>query len=43
MRWLTNRFAPSVLRERVANWFELERDSPYMLLVADVVSGRRRE
>src|SRR5262249_4594271 len=29
-------FAPSVLREDVAEWFELDRDSPYMLLVADV-------
>lgn len=36
-------FAPSVLRERVADWFELEQDSPYMLLVADVVKSRRRE
>jgi len=36
-------FAPSVLRERVADWFELDGDSPYMLLVADVVKGRRRE
>lgn len=36
-------FAPSVVRERVADWFELDRDSPYMLLVADVVKGRRRE
>jgi len=35
-------FAPSVLRERVADYFELERDSPYMLLVADVVKSRRR-
>ena len=35
-------FAPSVLRERVADWFELEGDSPYMLLVADVVKERRR-
>ena len=30
-------FAPSVLREDVADWFELDDDSPYMLLVADVV------
>ena len=30
-------FAPSVLREDVADWFELDGDSPYMLLVADVV------
>ncbi|KAF0163669.1 MAG: carbamoyltransferase [bacterium] len=36
-------FAPSVLRERVADWFELDGDSPYMLLVADVVKSRRRE
>src|SRR5262247_537612 len=34
-------FAPSVLRERVADWFELDYDSPYMLLVADVVEKRR--
>jgi carbamoyltransferase len=36
-------FAPSVLREDVADWFELDDDSPYMLLVADVVKHRRRE
>ena len=35
-------FAPSVLREDVADWFELDGDSPYMLLVADVVTPRRR-
>src|SRR5229473_2440617 len=35
-------FAPSVLREDVAEWFELDRDSPYMLLVADVRADRRR-
>ncbi len=35
-------FAPSVLRERVADWFEIDHDSPYMLLVADVVAGRRK-
>jgi carbamoyltransferase len=35
-------FAPSVLREDVADWFELDADSPYMLLVADVVERRRR-
>ena len=29
-------FAPSVLRERVADWFELDGDSPSMLLVANV-------
>jgi carbamoyltransferase len=36
-------FAPSVLREHVDQWFELSYDSPYMMLVADVVPGRRRE
>lgn len=35
-------FAPSVLRERVGEWFELDTDSPYMLLVADVAAHRRR-
>jgi carbamoyltransferase len=35
-------FAPSVLREDVADWFELDCDSPYMLLVADVVKERRK-
>jgi carbamoyltransferase len=35
-------FAPSVLREEVANWFELDQDSPYMLLVAGVDDKRRR-
>src|SRR5262249_51055153 len=29
-------FAPSVLRERVAEWFDLDVDSPYMLLVASI-------
>ncbi len=33
-------FAPAVLRERVADWFELDYDSPYMLLVADVARER---
>ncbi|MCR4303431.1 MAG: carbamoyltransferase [Gallionella sp.] len=36
-------FAPSILRERVSDWFELDGDSPYMLLVAGVVKSRRRE
>ncbi|MBT6116714.1 MAG: hypothetical protein HOH66_02480 [Rhodospirillaceae bacterium] len=35
-------FAPSVLREDVADWFEIDEDSPYMLMVADVVENRRR-
>src|SRR5688572_1440099 len=36
-------FAPSVLREDVAEWFDLAGDSPYMLLVADVKKERRRD
>lgn len=36
-------FAPSVLREKVQDWFELEDDSPYMLLVANVQQDKRRE
>ncbi len=35
-------FAPAVLAEHVGDWFELDRDSPYMLLVANVVPERRR-
>jgi carbamoyltransferase len=34
-------FAPSVLREKVGEWFELDADSPYMLLVAPVRKDRR--
>jgi carbamoyltransferase len=34
-------FAPSVLRDCVDEWFELDVDSPYMLLVADVRGDRR--
>lgn len=34
-------FAPSVLREDVEEWFEMDTDSPYMLLVADVQQRRR--
>jgi len=34
-------FAPSVLEERVGDYFELDRASPYMLLVADVRRERR--
>ncbi|GBE42853.1 decarbamoylnovobiocin carbamoyltransferase [bacterium BMS3Bbin10] len=36
-------FAPSVLREDVTDYFELNTDSPYMLLVADVQEKRRRK
>jgi carbamoyltransferase len=35
-------FAPSVLREDVNEWFELDTDSPYMLLVAGVKKDKRR-
>jgi carbamoyltransferase len=34
-------FAPSILREEVAQWFDLGNDSPYMLLVADVLAKHR--
>ncbi len=34
-------FAPSVLREDVSDWFEMDVDSPYMLLVANVANNRR--
>ena len=35
-------FAPAVLREDVSEWFELDSDSPYMLIVAAVRPERRR-
>jgi carbamoyltransferase len=35
-------FAPAVLREDVADWFEMDADSPYMLLVAGVRGDKRR-
>jgi carbamoyltransferase len=35
-------FAPSVLREEVANWFDLNGDSPYMLMVAPVAQPHVR-
>lgn len=34
-------FAPSVLREDLSDWFDMDVDSPYMLLVAEVESSRR--
>jgi carbamoyltransferase len=34
-------FAPSVTRENVADWFDLNYESPYMLLVADVLERHR--
>ena len=36
-------FAPSVLREKVSEYFDIDVDSPYMLLVADVKKERRKE
>ncbi len=36
-------FAPSVLAEEAAAWFDFDGDSPYMLLCADVARGLRRE
>jgi carbamoyltransferase len=35
-------FAPSVLREDVADWFDFDADSPYMLMVADVKAERQK-
>ncbi len=35
-------FAPSVLREDLSDWFDIDSDSPYMLMVADVRNERRR-
>jgi carbamoyltransferase len=34
-------FAPAVLREDVSDWFHLDGDSPYMLLVAEVAKQHR--
>lgn len=34
-------FAPSVLREDVSQWFQLHSDSPYMVLVADVLNTKQ--
>jgi carbamoyltransferase len=36
-------FAPSIIREDLSKWFELDCDSPYMLLVADVHKSIRKE
>ena len=36
-------FAPSVIREEVSKWFNLDCDSPYMLLVADVNDNVKKE
>ena len=34
-------FAPSVLREHVSEWFDIDTDSPYMLLVAEVNKSKQ--
>jgi carbamoyltransferase len=34
-------FAPSVLREHASDWFDLDADSPYMLLVAEVSKNKQ--
>jgi carbamoyltransferase len=36
-------FAPSVIRESVSDWFDIDEDSPYMLIVADVKVEHRLE
>jgi carbamoyltransferase len=36
-------FAPAVLREKLSDWFDLDEESPYMLLVAPVSKNRRHE
>ena len=34
-------FAPSILKEELSNWFELEKESPYMLMVSEVCKDKR--
>jgi carbamoyltransferase len=34
-------FAPTVLKEEAADWLELDRESPYMLLVAPVKKDKK--
>ncbi len=36
-------FAPAITRERMKDYFDIDYDSPYMLLVANVVESRRRQ
>jgi carbamoyltransferase len=36
-------FAPSVINEKVSEWFEIDRPSPYMLLVAQVAKEKQKE
>jgi carbamoyltransferase len=35
-------FAPSILRDDLADWFDMDDDSPYMLMVAGVLEKRRK-
>jgi len=36
-------FAPSIIKEDLSDWFDLQEDSPYMLLVADVNNNIKKE
>lgn len=36
-------FAPSVLAEKISDWFEIDRESPYMLFVADIKKEKQRD
>jgi len=36
-------FAPSIIREELSKWFNLDCDSPYMLLVSDIKKNRKKE
>ena len=35
-------FAPSILREHVSEWFDQDVDSPYMLLVSNIIDSKRK-
>jgi len=36
-------FAPSIIREELSNWFDIDCDSPYMLLVSDIKKNKKKE
>ena len=36
-------FAPSILKEDLTDWFDLDVESPYMLIVADILNKRKIE
>ena len=36
-------FAPSIIREELSNWFDIDCDSPYMLLVSDINKNKKKE